>query len=320
MKSNKTFILVLIIIILIIISLLIYYFSDDSSNFSISNTISNIVSKPNENTNTNSSNNKSNNNTIIYEDHPNLENVIDYNNYFTINNIINDYYKKIINNDTESLLDIIDKSYIISNKLNKTNINSLYQNNYQDITYYSKEMYFKSKNNIMYYFVSGETESYNFTEDTLEENTNINYLVIIDSNNNSYSITPLDVEVVFNYGSIYNMLDNKEIESNANNKYANVSYSDEDISILYIAYYKNILFINSEKAYDMLTNSYKLKYNDYEDFFNNIPNIYESLTTKFLGSSASGDNGKRTYNIITTNEIKITIYENSIMNFNIEIK
>ena len=326
MKSNKTFALVLCIIILIIFFLVIYYFNDTPVNFNISN-ITNKIFDTNSSRNVNNNvskqaNNVSNitNNALVVEDNPNLENVTSYDLYFSINNIINDYYKQVINKNSEALLNIIDSSYIVSNKINKSNISSFYQDKYQDIAYYAKQMYFKSKNNILYYFVSGETESYNFVEDTLEENDNINYLVIVDRNTNSYSITPLDIDTVFNYGSIYNMLNNKVIESNLNNSYEQKSYSDEEIIIYYLSYFKNILFINSEKAYNMLTNSYKANFFDYETYFNSIPDIYEKISTNFLGISSTGEDTKKTYNVITISEVKIAIFEDSIMNFKVEIK
>ena len=70
----------------------------------------------------------------------------------------------------------------------------------------------------------------------------------------------------------------------------------------------------------MLTNSYKANFFDYETYFNSIPDIYEKISTNFLGISSTGEDTKKTYNVITISEVKIAIFEDSIMNFKVEIK
>lgn len=327
MKSDKSFIVIMAIIVAVIIGLLLYYFSDNSTGSIFTkgdggNTINNTTpghggsnSGNNGNGNTTGGNSGNNsNNTIIT-----LSSVDDYDIFFTINTIINEYYISQTTNDQTAVLNKLDSAYIKTHKITKSNVKNFMNQNYESISYFSKYMYVKGFNGIKYYFVNGETQSYDFADEILTEQTGINYLVTVDENNRTYSVTPIISSTnVFDYAQDYKM-NTKSIESNDDNKYSKDKMEDDKIVIYYITYYKNILYLNTEKAYSMLTQESKNKYVDYETFVKNLETIYNNLSTNLLSYAAKGEAGSRKYSGIGMNQFRVDFEEKGIMDFKVDL-
>jgi len=317
MNIDKKFAITIGIIILIISMLLAYYFSLPSSGLSKNNT----SSTSSNNTTSNGDSNKNetgedgeNTTTII-----SLGVVKDYENFFTINNLINEYYINLIEGDGQVVLNMLDTNYIKKHKITSSNIKNYMENTYHNITYFSKNMYFKGINKMYYYFVNGERQNYSFADEILTEEENVNFLIIVDMNNYTYSITPLDItESVFNYAQTYKM-NKDEISFNKDNVYTTNTVKDEIIATYYIDYFKNMLYLNTEKAYEMLSNDTKAYYETYENFVNNLETIYSNISTNIFSYSVTGENGKRTYDIIDKNQRKLKLDERSIMDFIVTI-
>ncbi|MBE6155307.1 MAG: hypothetical protein E7164_00950 [Firmicutes bacterium] len=323
MKSDKSFIITLALIIIIIASLLFYYFSSTGTSILTTNNttnktnnhLNNSTLRPGNSSGADGSNSTNNSGTTLIT----LTDVKEYNDYFTINTLINEYYQSMIDDDKTAILNKLDKSYINQHQITKKNIKNYMERNYEDISFISKYIYVKGINDILYYFVNGEVQNYDFASEMLTEKNEINYLVIVDKTNGTYSITPLISDIsIFNYAQEYK-ISSKNIESNNNNKYQKQNISDQNVAIYYLNYFKNLLYLNTEKAYSMLDSKSKSRYFDYEDFVINLEDIYSSLSTNLLSYSVNGEKGKRKYSIVSTNQKKVLLVEKSIMNFTITL-
>ncbi|MBE6148443.1 MAG: hypothetical protein E7167_02995 [Firmicutes bacterium] len=332
MKSDKFFIVIMGIIVAIIVALAFYYFSDSSSsslqvngnknNNTLLNNNTTSGNKPN-NGNGGSNNNTTSNNTTpgsgVTNNRVSLSNVKDYNSFFTINNILNDYYSKMVEDNKNAILNILDKAYIKTHNITKNNVKNFMQQNYESITYVSKYMYVKGANNKLYYFVNGEEQLYDFAAEILTEKEGINYLVIVDQANDTYSVTPLvSSNELFDLAQDYKMNSTK-IESNDNNTYKLSLVDDEDVTIYYLNYFKTILYLNTEKAYNMLTSQSKALYTSYEEFVNGLYELYEKLSTNLLSYSARGEEGKKILSAMGINQTRTDFYENGIMEYTVDI-
>ena len=328
MKTDKSFIVIMTIIVAIIIGLAYYYFTSTTNstllkkeNSGLGNT-SEVGNSTSDKNTTSGGNSASNNTTGSSSDAPSrvtLSLVKEYDEFFTINTLINEYYQDMIDDDKTTVLDKLDAAYIKTHNITKNNIKNFMEQNYENITYVAKNMYVKGLNGILYYFTTGEIQNYDFAAEVLTEQERINYLVIVDQKNKSYSITPLVSDIsMFDYAQEYKM-GSKTIENNDNNKYKINSISDKNVAIYYLNYFKNMLYLNSEKAYNMLDSQTKSKYADFEDFVNNLPTIYDSLSTNLLSYAANGENGSRKYSVISTNQKRVYFLEKSIMDFTVTI-
>lgn len=298
MNDNKKFIIGVIAIVVIIIGLIIYYFGMNSKSGFVKN-------------------NTSNQNTTTQKVTRNLATVNDYQEFFNVDKLVNNYYENMVMGESNVLLNLLDNDYKKNNKIDDTTIDKIIEKDYRNISFYSKTMYVKGINNVEYYFVNGEVEYYDseyFV--TVKEK---DFLVIIDKNNGSYSITPLEVSNLLDYSQKYNMLDSKAIKNVGSNDYSKKKYTDELISQYYISYYQMLLYIDSERAYNMLSSTSKSKYPTLEEFVDKLDIIYNNLSTNLTGYSAKGDNGKRTYSVVTKNDVTIEFEESSIMNFKVTI-
>ena len=315
MESNKNFIITLIFMIIIIICLLFIYFMDvDGNNISFNKLFTNNrVINPKTNITSNNTNNK----TTTKQTE--LSRVNDYKAYFSVNSLINKYYSHITNGNYSNAIGLLDNYYVMNNKITNSNIKNFVKTGYQDITYYSKTMYVKKNGYLSYYFVDGEEQLYDFINEILTEEEHVMYMVIVDNKRNTFSITPLKTPSFMDYANNYNASSSKEITSNAYNTYFSDDITDDILCSYYINYFKTLLFLNTEKAYNMLDDNYKKRFKDYEDFVNNLETIYNNLNTKVSYYSIDGDNGKRKYSIISGNDIIVDITESSIFNYKISI-
>lgn len=322
--KNKTFALIMTFICLVI-GVLIFYIYSLNNDVKISVSISDIIKnkdkddddeKTGEEESGGSSSHKPSEDTLR-----NLEQVTSYDEFFNIDGVINSYYEYITQKDYGKLLKILDASYIKNHKITKNNAKEVFATEYQDISFYSKEMYVKGKNNAEYYFVKGETQLYNFYDEEIREGESIYFLVIVDTEKSTYSIYPLNsVSSTYEYAKNYNLPKSKNIEDNSYNTYYEKNYSDEMVAIYYVNYYRSIVYMNTEKAYGMLGASSKTKYYDLETFTNNLEDIYSNkLNSRFTGYNATGEDGKKTYTLNNGNEGTIVITEEAIMNFTIDL-
>lgn len=238
-----------------------------------------------------------------------------YNTFFAINDLINNYYTNLENKDSAALIGIVDNVYQITHSLNIGNIFNHLKSQADEVTYYSKKIYVKSMNEYSYYFVTGEAQNYDFGEEVLTEENNVNYLVIINTKENIYSITPLDKVNIASYANEYKVNDRKIINKNGYNVYNENEISAENVAVFYLSYYQNLLYLNTEKAYEMLAG--KTNYPTLEVFTKNLETLYEFIDTNLLSYSSKGQDGNKSYSVIMDNQNRMTLKEQSIMNFTV---
>lgn len=329
--KNKSFILVFLSIVFVgVMGLLIFaMYKDDIVNVTINKSNNSNISSNGTNSTNGIVNNRTFNSGIINENEDGklVENfnytvtlLNNYQSFFNVNKMINDYYDMLVQKEYNVVLDMLDKEYVSKNGKNINNINDPTIDDYQDVTFYSKKMYANSGNSVVNYFVTGELQRYNFGEEVLEELLNVNFMIVVDSNTGAFSVTPLlngiDMQT---YIRSYSITNKKNIIANDNNIIDVLKYRDEEIGKYYLDYYKSIVYLNPEKAFEMLGTTSKQKISSNELFLSNSENIYEILNTTLFSYAVTGENGKRKYSLVTSNMDKIVIKENLIMDFTIEL-
>lgn len=179
-----------------------------------------------------------------------------------------------------------------------------------DTSYFANEIYINTISHTYYYFI----RCTKFAEFVGPEDKYL--LLILDKNTNFYELIEINdtVDDLKSYSENY-ILEEKSI--NFGNKFANADESVKNILTIYLEYFKILLIKDSLTAYNMLTNETKAKYSDYNDFVSRNIEIYESFSSKIFSYSLEENENNNVYIFEDDNRNKITIYEESIMNFKI---
>ena len=328
MRNDKVYIAVLAIIAILLGVLVFAYFNiSKNEGFGLGN-----KNVQNTSTNNNTTSNGGNGNegskpigeitSLPVDPHEKLPlgEVTDYTEFFNVNNILNMFYSLVANRNSKSIINVFDADYIEKNNITVDNLTQYVNSKYDEITFYSKEMYRKGQNGVRYYFVHGELQNYNFASEILSEAENVSILVIIDFNNDCFSIVPIaNNGSLYEFAQGYNINTAKSLKRNENNDYNEQTYNDEIISINYIRYFQNMLYLNTPKAYEMLSDETKAKYPELENFSDDLENVYSGITSRIQSYGTKGDNGHRMYSIIMNNDKEIIFEEESIMNFKVTL-
>ena len=310
MKSRDYIIgFILFLIIAILVVLLLF---DNSTKVDVNENNNNHSSESNNNNENRSVDRKNN------EKRKTLSVVDDYQDFFTINYYINDLYSKLDSNDYDSVIDILEDEFQKVNKVDKANIRNVITSNL-DVSYVVKNIYTKGKDNITLYFIDGEEFFSDYINNDGDYNvkSNVYYMLILDEDTNIYNVKPLKVDNLFNYAQDFNLSD--KIVVKGNTVLNSNNFTDEVISLTYLSYFKSLLITDSLRAYDLLSDSTKAKYNGYEDFNNKIDEINKTYPSSILNYSAKGEKGKRYYSLVCVNNKIIDFEENGIMDFKVII-
>lgn len=288
MKKDKKFIILLCIIVVIVIILIGIYIAILLNN--------------------KTSNNSFDNGKIVSTKFIEVEN---YNTFFSVNDAINNFYDLMTLNNSNLILDVLDPDFIVENNINDDNIKEFIINNKDDIYFYAKKMYQKGIGNTLYYFISGERHDY---ENSLIEINHVNLLIAVDVNSNSYFIREIDTNNIYDYAKDYKEV-NRTLDDNGNNTFKYLSLSKMDVANYYLDYYKNVLFVNTEYAFNILDEETKNLYTDLEEFSNNMLGLSEILNSKISKYEFKDDKY-----VISFNSKKIIFIEEKIMDFKVKIK
>lgn len=315
-KKNTYLTYLFFVILIVLIILLVIYIKDDKTNVLYHNKNTTIIKKK-DSEDRNKEKDVIDNKTKEELEKEDLEKLsvinelTDYNVYFVLNNIINEYYSYQTNKEYEKIISILDKNYVKSNNLSTENLPIIKRAD-SEMNFYIKKALVKTNNSINYYFIYGEEIYHNNYNNEIGIEKNIKYIIFMNGNN--YSIYPI-LENDYSIDEIANNFDLNKIskELNDSSYITEESISDERIVRYYISYYANMLYIDTEEAYNMLDESTKLKYPTLEIFTNNIDEINSIFTLNLKGYKADGVNGKRNYIIENQSNQKITLIENNIM-------
>ena len=234
--------------------------------------------------------------------------------FFGVQQVINDYYSYLIEENTQELLDVLDPLYIDENQIMANNIYSILNIDFDSASYVAKEVYYNPDSSVTYYFVSGDLTTNSFIGDEYEFQENISFLIIVDEGSNYYVLRPIDVDNLLDYVENYDLV---ERDINQGGRFSAVDISLENKLSTYLGMFINYLIYNSEEAYSLLTANTRGEYASYDDFASQVLNIYEMLSTRIFSYSSREDDGVMIYEIIDDNQNNITIYEEGINDFQI---
>lgn len=223
----------------------------------------------------------------------------DKNNTNNINNnetTMKNYFKKVNN---------YDEFFSIQNTLNNSN--------QLNTSYIIQELYLNRIGKTKYYFINCSELESDVGAEIIDYTKNNYYLIIV--NNNKYQLNKLnEIEDLENYAKNYKVIE-KEITSNNVIKKGNIE--EEKMLTIYIEYFKDMLILDTELAYNMLDEETKEDYVNYNDFYNEVINNYNKLSSKIFAYNKQEEDDINTYYIEDDNRNKIIITEYGIMDFKI---
>lgn len=178
------------------------------------------------------------------------------------------YYIDYINdNNYEAIMKVLDENYIKVNDITEESIEGK-SSKFIKSRYFIDKTYEKDVTvNQIIYFIYGRLVN----SETYEDIDNVNFTVIIDSENQAFSVIP---EVIENSNFNYN-LSIKYDNDDYYNEYTYKNFSDSEILDEYFTYYKNLVLKQPEKAFNLLDSEYrKIRFNNsvdmYKDYLTSI--------------------------------------------------
>lgn len=186
---------------------------------------------------------------------------------FNIKQCIQYYIDYINDNNYEAVMKVLDENYIKSNNITEEIIKNK-SSKFMRSSYFIDKTYEKNVtvDKSIYYIYGRLVKS-----ETYENIDNVNFTVIIDSQNQTFSVIP---EVMENSNFNYN-LNIKYDNNDYYNEYTYKNFSDSEILDEYFSYYKNFVLKQPEKAFDLLDSEYKkIRFNNsvdmYKEYLTNI--------------------------------------------------
>ena len=203
-------------------------------------------------------------------------------------------------NNKENAILLLDKNYVSRNRIDETTITNFINQTNADVKFIVDEGYYNKDSNMTYYFIKG------YTIDNINEQDNLYYLLKVDMENN-YTIMPLkDIENLEEYAKDYNL---SRLYIDNETSFVTKEISDVNKLNNYIENFKNIMYIDSNRAYNMLNDTTKSKYVDLNTFINDRDNIASRLFDKFDNIDVNEENNMIIYNIKNNNNDSIIITE-----------
>lgn len=266
---------------------------------------------------------------IVYlntnEEQPNLDNnnpfqmekVTEYTYFFSVISTINQYLNYSSAKNSIGLYNLLDDEYKIAKNITNTNILSkltLYENT---PSFKAKEMYFEQNSSNNLYFTTGDIMVTEFEESKVIKE-NAKFFVIIDYNNLSVSIYPVEEDLE----EIPIVNKEKSISLNSNNHMSSTSFVTESyICNLYFSDFLEKMVTNTLDSYqrleeDFMNTNYPSK-ESYEQF---IQNNLESISMEISSCNLSTKNKERTYKLVDANNNTFIFREESIMNYKVSFQ
>ena len=234
--------------------------------------------------------------------------------FFGVQKVINDYYNSIFEEDTKTLLSILDPLYIEDNQIFANNIYTIIGSDYGITNYVAKEVYYNPDSSVTYYFVSGDLTSNSIMGDEYQFLEDVSFLIIVDESNNNYILRPIDTSDLSSYALNYHLIE-RDVESGA--IFTEVQITEVNKLSNYLAIFINFLIDNPEEAYHLLDDDTKNDYSNYSDFLTQVVDLYQSLSSKVFSYASEEDDDRVIYEVVDDKQNKITIYEYHIMDFQI---
>lgn len=245
-----------------------------------------------------------------------LEPVKEYNTFFPITNYVNTYINYVSNMNNKAVYEMLDKKYIVDNKIDENNIFDVIEVYPKDISINTSKMeYVKVDNNYIYY-VKGKLIQNNMDKkQEIEDNFEI--VVITDFDNLSVSIYPIKDK---NYKKVIDDIEDINIEKKEFNIIVNSkAITKEQVCVTYLSDYLDKIVNDFDLAYNILSDDMKELYSSKEEYKNHINNIFNNLTTIADKCKLDEIDNSRVYTVIDKNNNRYIFTEESIMNYKVEL-
>ncbi len=205
--------------------------------------------------------------------------VKDANIFYSVSYTIDKYFSNLYVNDnfTEEekkekavyLCNVLDKEFIKNEKISQNTVLEILKGYQGEFKFTATKMnQLITKNNYQTYIVKGILEK-SGTNEYLQD---CYFKVIVNSDNNTYSIYPIMQDMYSDISEI-NVSNNdniEEIEKNKDNEFIILTVNDDNLIKRYIAYYKNMALNHTEMAYELLNDEYRNKrFKNLESFIKN---------------------------------------------------
>ena len=237
--------------------------------------------------------------------------------FFTVKACAEKYIYEVYYKNKENIVDLLSEKYINDNKITKDNVLTKIDNynNPQilDIDY----MYeLHNSEDVSTYYIVGTIRDDIYEEETTPINFNI--AIKLDVITRTFSVTPNEPK------PDENNLPNdktKNINQNNNNTYESSYITEQSIGEMYFAKYVTLMQDNSDKAYEMLDETYRANRfqnkETFDKYIKGLGNYIYTLTPESVDIFDS--NGTKIY---TINDQLGNVYifkERAIMNFTVEL-
>ena len=210
-----------------------------------------------------------------------IEPVTDNIDFFTIQNCIQNYLDKInINNSTyeddeepidqldiaSGIYDLLSKEYIEENLITKNNLLEKIEKVEQKLIFVPLKMNYLQLESTTKFAVYGFCQKLNN-----EYVKDLYFIVNVDNENKTFSITPLKIEEYDQINKIELNRENVEVKINDNNSYINQKITDQYLCEQYFLIQKRIMLAKTEASYYYLDEAYRNKrFKTIENYMNFI--------------------------------------------------
>lgn len=233
--------------------------------------------------------------------------------FFNIQNTINKYYINLSNKNIEEIYKVLEEDYKKENGITKNNLTNKIYSNYETVNYVVTEIYYNKFSVITYYFVSGYLFNATMMSDSYDYNAKTNFILI--TKDDEYVLKPLEDNIdIKKYAENYNI---KDIEINSNEELDKINVTEKNKLTIYINEFLNLLYLDTQRAYNMLDETTKNKYLNYSDFEMQIDSIYNSISSNIFAYSIVENKNNIIYKIKDKSQNTILITEYNVMNYKI---
>ncbi len=207
--------------------------------------------------------------------------------------------------DKQSLKDLTDENVLYEIQ---TIVNGLYNDEYPEPSYISNKILYSEDGLNNVYFVNGYLTK--IKEEGIDYQKNVNYLII--TNGIYYEIEKIEEADIEKYAEKF-LSEHKVIDLEVTNQNVipSTNYDEKAKLTLYISNFSELLKVDPQKAYELLSKEEKKNYTSAEDLKNNFNlNIDAGIE--------SSSKKKSTYTIKDYNDNTIVIQENKLLDYTIE--
>lgn len=240
--------------------------------------------------------------------------VDEYSTFFALSRDVNQYFTYIRDSDNKAAYSLLYSRYINENQLTESNVFDTISLENSDQFFQARNIYYQEFNGNYLYLAEGALIVNEFEKNQVI-NDHYQIFIIVDYNTFSFAVYP-----ILNTDEITNPLLEDRISITANNYNTLLTtgvISSEYICNLYFSNFINQVFVNVRETYDLLSSSFKSRYNinSYSSYMNT--RLY-SISTEVSNCDVHLENEKRVYTVTDRNSNQFVFREKSIMNYEVE--